>query len=251
MSSQTSNRRFRLEFELDAKIKDLSLTSRQASNSTFKTWLDFFKSSSWYFSSSWLVAINLNKHEIILNMIYDKLIFKSFKCNHHDNIFNQAMQTRRLKTLKSNRRSNVFNWRRDTILSQKDNVEHIATMSFRYIILSRLKIKSLSFTVENELNAFDSKCFECSTHSKVDHDNESFVIESNHSEIDISTITKATFVKKRDLKRQRNKRWKIRKQQSEFFSLSRLNSNDSMNIAIIDAIFFCLLIDVKNRKQKV
>ena len=46
----------------------------------------------------------INKHEIILNMIYDKLIFKSFKCNHHDNIFNQVMQIRRLKTLKSNRR---------------------------------------------------------------------------------------------------------------------------------------------------
>ena len=46
----------------------------------------------------------INKHEIILNMIYDKLIFKSFKCNHHDNIFNQTMQIRRLKTLKSNRR---------------------------------------------------------------------------------------------------------------------------------------------------
>ena len=46
----------------------------------------------------------INKHEIILNMIYDKLIFKSFKCNHHDNIFNQAMQIRRLKIFKSNRR---------------------------------------------------------------------------------------------------------------------------------------------------
>ena len=59
MSSQASSRDFRLELELDAKIKDLSLTSRQASSFTFKTWLDFFKSSSWYFSSSWLVAINL------------------------------------------------------------------------------------------------------------------------------------------------------------------------------------------------
>ena len=193
----------------------------------------------------------MNKHEVILNMIYDKLIFKSFKCSHHDSILSQAMQIRRLKTLRSNRRSNVSNWRRDAILSQKDNAEHIATMNSRYIILSRLKIKSLSSTVENESNAFDSECFECSTHSEVDHDDESFVIESDHSEIDITTITKATFVKKRNLKRQRNKRWKIRKQQSEFSSFSRLNSDDSMNIAMIDAIFFCLLIDVKDRKQKV
>ena len=59
MSSQTSSRRCRLELELDAKIKSLSLTSRQVSSFTFKTWLDFFKSSSWYFSSSWLVAISL------------------------------------------------------------------------------------------------------------------------------------------------------------------------------------------------
>ena len=46
----------------------------------------------------------INKYKIILNMIYDKLIFKSFKYNHHDNIFNQIMQIRRLKTLKLNRR---------------------------------------------------------------------------------------------------------------------------------------------------
>ena len=59
MSSQASSRRFRLELELDAKIKDLSLTSRQVSSSTFKAWLDFFKSSPWYFSSSWLVAASL------------------------------------------------------------------------------------------------------------------------------------------------------------------------------------------------
>ena len=124
-------------------------------------------------------------------------------------------------------------------------------MSSRYIILSRLKIKFLSFIVENESNAFDLECFECSTHSKVDHDDELFVIESNHSEIDITMITKATFIKKRDLKRQRNKRWKIKKQQSKLSSLSKLNSNDSINIAIIDAIFFCLLIDVKNQKQKI
>ena len=44
----------------------------------------------------------MNKHEIILNMIYDKLIFKSFKCNYHDNIFKKSIQIRRLKTFKSN-----------------------------------------------------------------------------------------------------------------------------------------------------
>ena len=61
MLSQTSSRRFRLEFEFDVKIKNLSLTSRQVSSFIFKIWLDFFKSSSWYFSSFWLVAINLRK----------------------------------------------------------------------------------------------------------------------------------------------------------------------------------------------
>ena len=65
MSSQASSRRYRLEFELDAKIKDLNLTSRQASNFIFKIWLDFFKSSSWYFSSSWLVAISLAEYNDI------------------------------------------------------------------------------------------------------------------------------------------------------------------------------------------
>ena len=58
-----------------------------------------FDSHSIILEKSWM-----NKHEIILNIIYDKLIFKSFRCNHHDNIFNQTMQIRRLKALKSNRR---------------------------------------------------------------------------------------------------------------------------------------------------
>ena len=144
----------------------------------------------------------INKHEIILNMIYDKLIFKSFKCNYHDNIFNQTMQIRRLKILKSKRSWNVFNWRRDAILSQKNNVEHITAINFRYIILFRFKIKFLFFTIENKLNAFDSKCFEYFIHSKIDYDDESFVIESNHSKIDITTITK--IVKNKNSKSLRN-----------------------------------------------
>ena len=46
----------------------------------------------------------MNKHEIILNMTYDKLIFKSFKCNHHDNIFSKTIQIRRLKVFDFDRR---------------------------------------------------------------------------------------------------------------------------------------------------
>ena len=192
----------------------------------------------------------MNKYKIILNMIYDKLIFKSFKCNHHENIFNQVVRTRRLKTFKSNRRWNVFNWRRDAILSQKKNVEHITTIEFRYIFLFRFKIQFLLSIVENKSNVFNSKCFECSIHSKIDHDDESSVIESNNSKLDITTITKTISDRKRHLKKQRNKKWKIKKQQSKFSLFSKLNSDDSMNILMIEVVFFCLLIDVKNQKQK-
>ena len=57
----------------------------------------------------------MNKHEIILNMIYDKLIFKSFKCNHHDNIFSKTIQIKRLKALKLDRRWDVFS--EDVVMS--------------------------------------------------------------------------------------------------------------------------------------
>ena len=43
----------------------------------------------------------MNKHKIILNMIYDKLIFESFKYN---NIFNNSIQIWRLRTFELNRR---------------------------------------------------------------------------------------------------------------------------------------------------
>ena len=86
MSSQASSRKCRLELELDAKIKSLSLTSKQVSSFTFKTWLDFFKSSPWYFSSSWLVAISLDiyyfdeirKLNYMIHVVLRKLIFHLF-----------------------------------------------------------------------------------------------------------------------------------------------------------------------------
>ena len=99
--------------------------------------------------------------------------------------------------------------------------------------------------MQNESN------FELFVDSKIERDNEFFVVEQKSSEIDIAAITKTISCKKRNLKKQRNKRWKIKKQQFELVFISKLNSNDSMNIAMIDAIFFCLLIDVKDRKQKV
>ena len=66
-------------------------------------------------------------------------------------------------------------------------------MKFRYIILSRFKIKSLFFVVENEFDVFDSKYFEYSIHSKIDNDNELSTIKSNNSKINITTITKTIF----------------------------------------------------------
>ena len=191
----------------------------------------------------------INKHEIILNMTYDKLIFKFFKCNHHDNIFNQIVKIKRLKVFESNRRWDVFSWRRDVVLSKKNNAKHIVTAKSRYIILSRFKIEFSIFIVENE---------SITSNSKINCCNESSTFEQNKFEVNIIDVaktlsnTKTLFCIKRTLKTQRNQRWKIKKQhQSKFASFSKLNSNDSMNIAMIDAIFFCLLIDVKNRKQKV
>ena len=189
----------------------------------------------------------MNRHEIILNMTYDKLIFKSFRCNHHDSILSKTVQIRRLKIFKSDRRSNVSSWRRDVILPKIDNAEHIATVNSRYTILSRSTTKSSASYVTNE---FDSSNFDFFTDSKIDCDDEHSAIEQNNFEIDITTVTKAIFCRKRHLKKQRNKRWKIKKQQSELALVSELNSDDSMNITMIDAIFFCLLIDVKNRKQR-
>ena len=140
----------------------------------------------------------INKHEIILNMTYDKLIFKSFKCNHHDSILDKAIQIRRSKTSDLDRRWNVFSWRRDVILSKEDNVEYIATINFRYIILFRLKTNLSTFYVQDESESSD---FDLSIDSKVDCDDEFSVIEQNHFTMNIVAITKAISCKKRDLNR--------------------------------------------------
>ena len=191
----------------------------------------------------------MNKHEIILNMIYDKFIFKSKRCNHHDNISNNAIK--RLKLFESNRRWNVFNWRRDVILSKSNDTKHIVTMNSRYTILFRLKITSSTFIVKEDSNLkfkFDSKINCC---------NESIIFEQNNFKLNIIVITKTFFCTKtssrtkRTLKIQRNRKLKIKKQQSKLLSFSNLNSNDSINIIMIEAIFFCLLIDFKNKKQNV
>ena len=190
----------------------------------------------------------MNKHEIILNMTYDKLIFKFFKCSYHDSIFNQVVKVKRLKVFTSNRRWDVSNWRRDVVSSKENNAKHIATAESRYTILSRSKSKSSTLYVQNESN---SSNFELSIDSKIECDVRLLIIEQDSSKMNIIAITKAISLKKRHLMKQRNQRWKIRKQQqSEFASLLDLNSNDSMNIIMIEAIFFCLLIDLKNQKQK-
>ena len=191
----------------------------------------------------------MNKHEIILNMTYDKLIFKFFKCNHHDNILNQVVKIKRLEIFESNRRWDVFSWRRDVVLSKESNAKHIVTTKSQYTILFRSKIESSIFIVEDE---------SITSNSKINCCNESLIFKQDKFEIDIIDVaktfsyTKTLFDIKRTLKIQRNQKWKIRKQQQfEFASFSNLNSNDSMNIIVIEAIFFCLLIDIKNQKQKV
>ena len=152
----------------------------------------------------------MNKHEIILNMTYDNLIFKFFKCNHHDNIFNQIVKVKRLKVFESNCRWDVFSWRRDVVLSKENNAKHIVTTESRYTILSRSKIEFSILIVENELITSNSKINCC---------NESFIFEQNKFEIDIIDIaktlshTKTLFCIKRTLKTQRNQKWKIKKQQ--------------------------------------
>ena len=190
----------------------------------------------------------MNKHEVILNMTYDKLIFKLFRCSHHDSILNQVVKVRFLKASESNRRWDVFNWRRDALLSKESNAKHVATTEFRYTILFRSKSKLSTLYVQNESNLSN---FELSIDSKIKCDVKLLVIEQDSSEMNIIAITKTISFKKRNLKKQRNQRWKIKKQQqSEFASFSNLDSNDSMNIIVIETIFFCLLIDLKNQKQK-
>ena len=46
----------------------------------------------------------MNRHEVILNMAYDKLIFKPSRCSHHGSIPSQAMQARRLEAPRPDRR---------------------------------------------------------------------------------------------------------------------------------------------------
>ena len=116
----------------------------------------------------------MNRHEVILNMIYDKLIFKSFRCRHHDNILSKTVQIRRLKVFRLDRRWDVFSWRRDVILSKADNVEHIATVDSRYTILSRSTTKFSTSYVTNEFNSSD---FDFFIDSKVDCDDEHSAIE--------------------------------------------------------------------------
>ena len=129
----------------------------------------------------------MNKHQIILNMIYDKLIFKLKRCNHHENIFNATIKVKRFEIFESNRRWNVFNWRRDVVLSKVNDIEHIVIVKFRYIILFRLKIESFVFIVKNDSNSKHS--FD----SKVNNNNEKKIVESNNFAIDIIVVTKTFF----------------------------------------------------------
>ena len=145
----------------------------------------------------------MNKHEVILNMTYDKWIFKFFKYNHHDSIFSQVVKVKRLEVFTSNRRWNVFNWRRDVVSSKESNAKHIATAKSRYTILSRSKSKSSTLYVQNES---DSSNFEFSIDSKIECDVRLLVIEQDSSEMNITAITKAISLKKRHLKKQRNQK---------------------------------------------
>ena len=186
-------------------------------------------------------------------MTYDKLIFKFFKCNHHDSIFSQVVKVRRLEVSASDCRWDVFNWRRDVVLSKENNAKHIATTKSRYTILFRSKSKFSTLYVQNESNSLN---FEFSIDSKIECDVKLLVIEQDLSEMNINAITKTTKAisfKKRNLKKQRNQKWKIKKQQqSKFVSFFDLDSNDSMNIIMIETIFFCWSISkIKNRKWSV
>ena len=151
----------------------------------------------------------INKHEIILNMTYDKLIFKSIKCNHHDNIFCESIKIKRLEIFESNRRWDVFNWRRNVVLFKMNNVEHIVTIEHQYIILFRSKVEFSTSIVENESNTSDSKH---SSVSKDDCDNDTSTFNRNDFEIDTIVATKTSSCNtKRALKSQRNRKWKIKK----------------------------------------
>ena len=133
----------------------------------------------------------------------------------------------------------------------KNNVEHITTINFRYIILFRFKIKFLFFTIENELNAFDSKCFECSIHSEIDHDKESFVIELNYSEIDITTITKATFVKKRIWRNNTTKNKKSRNNNWRFFHCRNWIQTIQWISRWLMQFFFWSMSKIENKKYSI
>ena len=190
----------------------------------------------------------MNRHGVILDMAYDKLIFKSFRCSHHGSISSKSVQARRLEAPGSDRRWDVSSWRRDAILPKASNAEHIATIGLRYTILPRSKPQPPALYVQDEI---DSSDFELSAGSETERDNEPSAAEQEPSEVDTAAATKATSCKKRDLKKQRNKRWKVKKQQFELASPPGLDPDDSMNIAMIDAASFCLLVGSKGRKQGV
>ena len=86
----------------------------------------------------------MNRHEVILNMLYDRIVFKSNRCKHFEAIFNHV-------SLKSNQ--NSASSRRSSTWTLETFVTFVITETFKYIILKK---KSVFNQVIKE-NAVDSR----------------------------------------------------------------------------------------------
>ena len=137
----------------------------------------------------------MNKHEIILNKTYDKLIFKSFKTIYSTSQFKFDVW-KHLNQIVD--KTYLIDVAMSYYRKQVSNAKHIATIKLRYTILSRSKSQLSTLYVQNESN---SSNFELFADSKIERDNESFVVEQKSSEVDIAATTKTISCKKRNLKK--------------------------------------------------
>ena len=70
----------------------------------------------------------INKHEIILNMLYDRIVFKSNRCKHFEATFNHVFSKNNQNSVSSRRSST---WMFGT------SVTHVITETLKYIIFKK------------------------------------------------------------------------------------------------------------------
>ena len=109
-------------------------------------------------SKSWM-----NRHKVILNMLYDRIVFKSNRCKHFEAIFNHV-------SLKSNQ--NSASSRRSSTWTLETFVTFVITETFKYIILKKKSVfnqvikenavdsRSISVLFETSINSVELNSFE-------------------------------------------------------------------------------------------